>query len=265
MALDAGDLDLFRRSVLVHELAAGQGCAELLRSDAGTSAMLLERLGPNLHDLAVPVPAVLEAVVTTLRSFWRPVADDCDLPTGADQAEWLAGHISTTWEDLGRPCAQEVIDRALLYCEERASAFDPTDTVLVHGDAHGWNTLVGRRRGVQVRRPRGAPVGAGARSERADARVQRTAAGGRHGAGWCASVPSCWRRGPRSIPNPSGSGASSSGCRQASPTSATSTAMQERPSSTVAARCLLTPGSPAWPVSPFSPVRRGRRCCRRCP
>ena len=141
MALDAGDLDLFRRSVLVHELAAGQGCAELLRSDAGTSAMLLERLGPNLHDLAMPVPAVLEAVVTTLRSFWRPVADDCDLPTGADQAEWLAGHISTTWEDLGRPCAQEVIDRALLYCEERASAFDPSETVLVHGDAHGWNTL----------------------------------------------------------------------------------------------------------------------------
>ena len=141
MALDAGDLDLFRRSVLVHELAAGQGCAELFRSDAGTSAMLLERLGPNLHDLAMPVPAVLDAVVTTLRSFWRPVADDCDLPTGADQAKWLAGHISTTWEDLGRPCAQEVIDRALLYCEERASAFDPTDTVLVHGDAHGWNTL----------------------------------------------------------------------------------------------------------------------------
>jgi streptomycin 6-kinase len=34
-----------------------------------------------------------------------------------------------------------VIDRALVLCDRRAEAFDPTRAVLVHGDAHGWNTL----------------------------------------------------------------------------------------------------------------------------
>ena len=155
MTLDPEDAELFRRSVLVHELAAGEGCAELLRYDAGTPSMLLERLGPNLHDLEVPVAGVLEAIVATLRSFWRPVADDCDLPTEADQAEWLAGHITATWERLGHPCPQEVIDRAFVYCEERASAFDPSASVLVHGDAHGWNTLSAGGRAFKFVDPEG--------------------------------------------------------------------------------------------------------------
>jgi streptomycin 6-kinase len=141
MTLNADDAELFRRSVVVHDLADGQGCAELLHHDADASAMLLERLGPNLHDLSIAVPALIEAVATTLRSFWRPLPDDLDLPTEADQARSLARFITVTWEALGRPCPREVIDRAHLYCGDRADAFDPALAVLVHGDAHGWNTL----------------------------------------------------------------------------------------------------------------------------
>jgi streptomycin 6-kinase len=74
-------------------------------------------------------------------SFWRPVAADVGLPTGADQAVWLARYIETSWDELGQPCDRDVIDRALALCEERGAAFDPTKAVLVHGDAHGWNTL----------------------------------------------------------------------------------------------------------------------------
>ena len=136
---DAGDA--FARSVLVHQLAGGRGCAELLRHDDWTRAMLLERLGPNLHDAGTPLPRLLEAITATLRSFWRPVAEDCGLPTGAEQATWLAGYITASWDELGRPCRREVVDRALGCCAERAAAFDPAQAVLVHGDAHGWNTL----------------------------------------------------------------------------------------------------------------------------
>jgi len=32
-------------------------------------------------------------------------------------------------------------DRAVQFCGSRADAFDPATAVLVHGDAHGWNTL----------------------------------------------------------------------------------------------------------------------------
>ncbi len=34
-----------------------------------------------------------------------------------------------------------MINHALVLCDRRAAAFDPTRAVLVHGDAHGWNTL----------------------------------------------------------------------------------------------------------------------------
>jgi streptomycin 6-kinase len=133
--------DAFRRSVLVHRLAEGRGCVGLFDVDEPARAMLLERLGPNLDELGMPVPLMLETIVTTLRTFWRPVSEASGLPTGPDKAAWLADYITLTWEELGRPCPRPVVDRALDYCDGRTAAFDPALAVLVHGDAHGWNTL----------------------------------------------------------------------------------------------------------------------------
>lgn len=141
LSLDLDDEEAFGRSVRAHELAGGRGCVELLDHDVPTQAMLLERLGPNLDDLGMAVPELLHTVATTLRSFWRPVAAGVDLPSGADKAAWLADYIEAEWDELGRPCDRAVIDRALAYCDARAAAFDPARAVLVHGDAHGWNTL----------------------------------------------------------------------------------------------------------------------------
>jgi streptomycin 6-kinase len=141
MPLDMNEVDAFRRSVLVHQLAGGRGCAQLYEFDESTPAMLLERLGPNLDDLGLTVAQMMVAITATLESFWRPVTDDCELPTGAAQAAWLSEYIIKTWADLGRPCERAVIDRAVAYCDERAAAFDFSRSVLVHGDAHGWNTL----------------------------------------------------------------------------------------------------------------------------
>lgn len=141
MPLDMDEVESFHRSVLVHQLAAGRGCAELYDHDSDAPAMLLEHLGPNLAELAVPLADMLRAIAITLQSFWRPVAIDCALPTGADKASWLARYIETTWAELGEPCARDVVDRALAFCDERAAAFDEASAVLVHGDAHGWNTV----------------------------------------------------------------------------------------------------------------------------
>lgn len=140
MPLDTDDGAGFARSVHVHRLAGGRACATLLAHDDAVPAMLLERLGPNLHELGMPLPQLLETIAVTLRSGGRSW-DDSVLPTEPEQAIWLAGHITTSWDGLGRPCSREVIDRALAYCDERAAAFDPSRAVLVHGDAHGWNTL----------------------------------------------------------------------------------------------------------------------------
>lgn len=155
MPRDMDDEETFARSVLVHQLAAGRGCAELLAHDGVTRAMLLERLGLNLDELGIPLPRLLEAISTTLRSFWRPVAEDVRLPTGAEKAASLIRSITTSWDELGRPCDREIIDRALAYCDERAAAFDPYRAVLVHGDAHGWNTLEANRGSYKLVDPEG--------------------------------------------------------------------------------------------------------------
>ena len=141
MPLDMDERDAFARSVKAHELADGRGCAELLAYDTSAPAMLLERLGPNLADLGLDVWSILEVVASTLQSFWRPIAADDGVRSGPDQARWLARYISTSWEQLGQPCERSVIDQALRLCDRRIAQFDPSCAVLVHGDAHGCNTL----------------------------------------------------------------------------------------------------------------------------
>lgn len=141
MPLDMDEHDALLRSVTAHRLAAGQGCVVVLDSDASVPAILMERLGPNLSDLGYDVDMILRTVATTLTSFWRPVDVTHSLPTGVDKANCLASSIVSTWTELGEPCNRHVIERAIGYCDRRAAAFDPDNAVLVHGDAHGWNTL----------------------------------------------------------------------------------------------------------------------------
>ena len=142
MPLDMDEHDAFVRSVTAHRLAAGRGCVVVLDADASVPAMLIERLGPNLAELGYDVEQILEAVAATLTTFWRPIdAAGRSLPTGADKAQWLARYIVATWTELGEPCSRRVVERAIEYCDRRAAEFDAATAVLVHGDAHGWNTL----------------------------------------------------------------------------------------------------------------------------
>lgn len=124
MRLDTYDgTEAFARSARVHQLAGGRGCAELLSCDVSAPAILLERLGPNLDELEMDVPDVLETIATTLRAFWRPVSADIGLPTGADKAPWLAHHIETSGEEIGWPCDRDVIAQALALCEHEVWHF----------------------------------------------------------------------------------------------------------------------------------------------
>ena len=132
----------FRRSVRAHELAAGRGCVELLAVDHGRHAMVLERPGPNLDQAGFSIPQILDAVVDALREFWRPLPADHGLMNGAESAAWLGDFIVGLWDELDRPCPRTVVDRALQCCTRREAAHDPATAVLVHGDAHGWNTVI---------------------------------------------------------------------------------------------------------------------------
>lgn len=128
-----------------HELAVlrlvdGDGCVRLLRHDEGRDAMLLERLGPSMHQLAVPFDERLPALADLARRVWRP-APDAGLPTGAEKAAWLAEHIAGSWEALDRPCAEQTVAHSLAWAERRRVAHDDERAVLVHGDIHQWNAL----------------------------------------------------------------------------------------------------------------------------
>lgn len=132
--------DHARHEITVLRLADGNGCARLLRDDPARGALLLERLGPALHELGLPIGQRHEILCSAASRVWRPVPG-CDLPTGADQGRRLAGFIPRTWEELGRPCSERAIDDALACVAARIAAHDDERAVLVHGDVHQWNAL----------------------------------------------------------------------------------------------------------------------------
>jgi streptomycin 6-kinase len=129
------------QTVRTFALTDGRGCARLFAHDTARSALLLERLGRNLDELGLPVVRQLEIICQTVQQVWARVPSSTPLPTGGEKAEWLAEFIAASWEALGRPCSAKAIDVALNFAAERAAAFDRASAVLVHGDAHSWNTL----------------------------------------------------------------------------------------------------------------------------
>jgi len=132
--------DAARHEATVLRLARGEGCARLLREDASRGALLVERLGPSLHDLGLPVRRRHDVLVDAARRVWRP-APDAGLPTGAAKAAWLAEHVTRLWAELDRPCSEAAVEQALACAERRRRAHDDERAVLVHGDVHAWNAL----------------------------------------------------------------------------------------------------------------------------
>jgi streptomycin 6-kinase len=123
------------------EIAEGRGYARLLAADAGARAMLLERLGAPMAQEGWAPARQLEALVATLQTAWRPVADPEGLTPLPEKAAWLARFIPQAWAALGRPCSDAVVAAAVAYAEARAARHDPGSAVLLHGDPHIHNAL----------------------------------------------------------------------------------------------------------------------------
>jgi streptomycin 6-kinase len=132
--------DAARNEITALRLANGEGCARLLRDDVSRGAFLLERLGPSLDELSVPIAQRHEVLCAAASRMWRP-APDCGLPTGAEKGRWLVDFITTAWRELDRPCSERAVDYALECARRRIAAHDDERAVLVHGDVHRWNAL----------------------------------------------------------------------------------------------------------------------------
>src|SRR5947209_13000550 len=103
--------------------------------------MLLERLGPLLAELGLPIDQQIQVICATLEQAWMPLPPGLQLVTGAEKASALASYIKKVWSKLGRPCSEKAFAAALRFAKVRRDIFDPATAVFAHGDAHAWNTL----------------------------------------------------------------------------------------------------------------------------
>ena len=128
----------------LHTLLAanGRGYVQVLQHEAARGVMLLERLGPQLHQLRLPLITQIEIICATLQDAWMQPPKGLQLVSGAEKASNLAAFIEGAWPELGKPCSERAIDKALSFADVRRQAFDPRNAVLAHGDAHAWNTLL---------------------------------------------------------------------------------------------------------------------------
>ena len=130
-----------------HALAlwGGHGAVRLLAADAGSCALLLERLdaGRSLQDVpletAVPVWGGLVrqlSVVPDDRPEWQ------EIDHVAARAEQWSDEFPETWEHLARPFPRWLLEAALEVCQTRGAVGRRSGKdVLVHADLHYLNIL----------------------------------------------------------------------------------------------------------------------------
>ncbi len=122
--------------------AKGGAYVEILRHDDERQAMLLERLGPKMADDGRSCDEWIDDLCDLLVEAWQvDVAPTSSMWTAASKCEWFVDFLDRKWREYDEPCPRSVIDEALIFVERRGAAFDPSTSIVVHGDAHAWNAL----------------------------------------------------------------------------------------------------------------------------
>jgi streptomycin 6-kinase len=109
------------------------GYADLYASDLDAGALLLESLGPCLD---LPTEDTVAELGQLLQIAWRQT-DEPAFP----KADSLARLITDLWRELAPPYPDSLRARALAYAANRAA--DTSRKVVVHGDPHRGNALLG--------------------------------------------------------------------------------------------------------------------------
>jgi streptomycin 6-kinase len=130
-----------------HALALwqGRGAAVLLGSDAGTCAMLLERLDGDRSLTGVPMDEAVRVWGGLMRQLSLPPDDRpqwFEFEHIAARAEQWSDDLPAEWEQLGRPFPRWLLEAALEVCQTRgAVGRRSARDVLVHTDLHFLNIL----------------------------------------------------------------------------------------------------------------------------
>ncbi|WP_179134560.1 aminoglycoside phosphotransferase family protein [Oceanobacillus timonensis] len=122
-------------------IANGDGYVRLIKEDISQRAILLERLGPPLHQLGYSTQEEIEIICSSIKYSWKNIQQPHQLRSIYDLIEWFRNFIPKLWKDLGKPCSKALIDQSLTFLESRLTNINFTTAVLVHGDAHHGNVL----------------------------------------------------------------------------------------------------------------------------
>jgi streptomycin 6-kinase len=134
-------IDPSRQQIRILQSAGGRGYVKLLRADMADNVLLLERLGPQLFASGLSDDEQIAVICHTLHEAWTQPPEGPAFITGAAKAVELGAIIESRWSKYGEPCSAQTYGLCLEFAERRHTAFDPAVSVLVHGDAHAWNTL----------------------------------------------------------------------------------------------------------------------------
>lgn len=121
----------------------GRGAARLVDADAGSGALLLERVEPGTRLVALceeDDEAATLAAAGVMKKLWRPVPEVHSFPTAAGWGKGLFSLRERFGGGTG-PFPRRLFEEAeTLFAELLASASEP---VLTHGDLHHGNVLAG--------------------------------------------------------------------------------------------------------------------------
>jgi streptomycin 6-kinase len=130
-----------------HALALwqGRGAVALLAADAGTCAMLLERLDGERSLATVSMEAAVVVWAGLMRQLSLPPDDRpqwFEFEHIAARAEQWSDDLPADWEQLGRPFPRWLLEAALEVCQTRGAVGRRSSRdALVHTDLHYLNVL----------------------------------------------------------------------------------------------------------------------------
>ncbi|WP_346698122.1 nucleoside hydrolase [Catenibacillus scindens] len=129
----------FSKEISVLKTANGKSYTKLYAYDIERKACLLERLGKPIDKLDYTVQEKLQIICMALQKVWELPVENAELITG--DTSWFNEFLESGYEKLNHPCPRKVIEQALVYLKSRTENEKPDEFVMLHGDAHGENTL----------------------------------------------------------------------------------------------------------------------------
>jgi streptomycin 6-kinase len=123
----------------------GEGAVQLFELDRQRNALLVEHADPGtpLWEIADDEEATLIAAKVFRRLWHRPPADGHPFRVLAAEAERWTTELRSSWESLGRPFEQSLVDEGAAAARELVVS--QPSVVLCHQDLQGSNVLRARR------------------------------------------------------------------------------------------------------------------------